>query len=106
MQHVEISYENLREADPAYVEKLKTKEPVIRRALRAMGRRDALVRWSRIDTGSGNYAFRLLGGDDRNDCILQVSPLDLTLEQAPFEQALVEGKRACAGVGSEPTEQG
>ncbi len=95
MRHIEIGYHDLRGMEPVYVEKLRTREQAIRRVLDELGRHDTSVHWSYIDNGSGNYVFRLLAAQDRNDCIVQVSPLDLTLEQEQFERALVEGKRAC-----------
>ena len=83
------------------MEKLKAKEPGIRRALDERGRHDATVHWSYFDDGSGNGVFRLLAAEDRNDCIVQVSPLNLMLEQERLNQMLVEGKRACADVSHE-----
>lgn len=95
MKAMEISYQDLRGVDPTHVEKLKRREEVIRQAIDEMGRSDTSVRWSYVDDGSRNYVFRLVASADQNDCIVQVSPLDLTLEPEQFEQMLAEGKRSC-----------
>jgi hypothetical protein len=98
MRQMEISYQDLRGVDPAYVEKLRRREEVIRQAIDERGRHDASVRWSYVDDGSRNYVFRLIAATDQNDCIVQVSPLDLTLEPEQFEQILAEGKRSCGDI--------
>jgi len=94
MGKVEISYRELQGVHPAYVEKLKEKEHAVRRALGKLGRATS-VRWSSTDDGKRNDIFRLVGSADRDDCIAQVSPLDLTLESEQFEKLLAEGKRPC-----------
>jgi hypothetical protein len=92
----EISYENLEGIDPLYSDKLRQRENVIRQVLEERGH-DSPVRWLCIDDGLQNYIFRLVSATDETDCILQLSPLDLTLESEQFEQMLREGKRSCVG---------
>jgi hypothetical protein len=98
MKHVEISYQNLQGADPAYVEKLTGIEHMVRRALEEMGRQDTSVRWLSIEDELHNHVFQLVASDDEVDCILQVAPLDLTLEPDEFERMLTEGRRSCTDV--------
>jgi hypothetical protein len=95
MPRIDINYHDLRGIHSAYVEKLKKREPVIRRALGKIGH-DTSVRWLCIDDGTGNYRFRLVASTDRDNCIAEVLPLDLTLEPDQFEKLLAEGKRPCA----------
>ena len=95
MSRTLIVYQGLHGAHRDYVAKLKRREPMIRRALCDLGRPDTSVRWSYIDDGSRTDVFRLLASEDRNDCIFQVSPLDVTLDPEQFERMLAEGKRSC-----------
>ena len=111
MKQTRVDYAELQGVHPAYVAKLKEQEMAIRQALGVLGRHDTSVQWSCIDDGSQNVAFRLAASGDRNDSILQVSPLDLTLTPEQFKQMLAEGKRSyfgrqARGPGSEAAMKG
>ena len=95
MERIGIDYRDLEGVHPAYVEKLLEMEPAVRSALEEFAGATS-VRWSCTDDGKGNYSFRLV--TDLDDCIAQVSPLDLTLEPEQFEKMLAEGKRSCSNI--------
>lgn len=94
MAKIDVSYADLKGIDPAYVARLREKEDVVRQAVAKIGR-SCSVRWTPIFVGETNLWFRLTAYSDRDDCIAQVSPLDLTLDAEVFEKVIVEGQRPC-----------
>ena len=93
MSAIAVSYDDLQDVDPGYIQRLKGKEDAVRRAMAKIARYTS-VRWISADDSAGHTLFRLLTYD-RSDCIAQFSPLDLTLDPEVFEKLIVEGKRPC-----------
>ncbi len=92
MSKIAVSYDDLRDVDPGYVQRLKDKEKAVQRAMAKIARYTS-VRWMSADDSEGHTFFWLLTYD-RSDCIARFSPLDLTLESDAFEKLITEGKRA------------
>jgi hypothetical protein len=94
MSQIMVDYDDLQDADPGYVQRLKGKEQVVRQAMAKLAR-DVSVRWTIADDGQGHTLFKLLTYD-RSDCIAQLTPLDLTLTDEAFEKLITEGQRPCS----------
>jgi hypothetical protein len=95
MAKIDVSYVDLEGIDPAYVENLREKEDTVRQAVTKIGR-SCSVRWIPFDAGEKHLFFRLTAySDRRDDCIAQISSLDLTLDADAFEKPIVEGQRPC-----------
>ncbi len=93
MSKIAVSYDDLQDVDPGYVQRLEDKEEAVRRAMAKIARYTS-VRWASADDSAGHTLFRLLIYD-RSECIAQFSPLDLTLSSEAFEKLITEGKRPC-----------
>ena len=93
MSKIAVSYNDLQDVDPGYVQRLKEKEEAVRRAMAKIARYTS-VPWTNAVDSAGHTLFRLLTYD-RSDCIAQFSPLDLTLDPDAFEKLIVEGRRPC-----------
>jgi hypothetical protein len=86
-----VSYAELGEVDPIYVDLLRDHESAVRRVLDQLGRPDPM-RWTAITDGQGNQAFVLLAADGLR--LAQVTPLDLTLPRGDFEHLLLDSREA------------
>lgn len=94
MSEIVVSYDDLKDVDPGYLQRLKDKEHAVRQAMAKLARHTS-VRWTETDDGAGHTLFKLLA-DDRATCIAQVTPLDLTLGPDAFERLITEVKRPCS----------
>jgi hypothetical protein len=94
MSQIVVSYDDLENVDPGYIQRLKDKEQAVRQAM-AKITRYVSVRWAVVEDGAGHTLFRLLTYD-RSDCIAQFTPLDVTLTAEAFEKLMTEGQRPCS----------
>ncbi len=93
MRQFEINYSGLDGVAGTYVDRLKKREPVIRGVLDET-EWGTPVRWSYMEDEAGNVVFRLLVPEAQDACILQLTPLHLTLEPSRLRGMLAEGKRS------------
>jgi hypothetical protein len=94
MSKIDVCYADLDGINPTYITRFREKEQAVRQAIAKIGR-SCSVRWVPFDGGRRHLFFRLTAHSDRDDCIAQVSALDLVLDADAFEKLIVEGQRPC-----------
>ena len=93
MSKIAVSYDDLQDVNPGYVQRLKEKEEAVQRAMAKIAHYTSVC-WLSGDDSDERTFFWLLTYD-RSDCIARFSPLDLTLESDAFEELITEGRLAC-----------
>ena len=67
MSKIAVSYDDLQDVDPEYVQRLRDEEEAVQRAMAKIARYTS-VRWMSADIGEGHTFFWLLTYD-QSDCI-------------------------------------
>ena len=91
MSKIAVSYDDLQDVDPGYVQRLKEKEEAVQRAMANIARYTS-VRWMSGNDSEGTLSSGCSPTTEATAS--RFSPLDLTLESDAFEELITEGRRA------------
>lgn len=88
---MQVSYDAVSGLDELYVDLLRSHELAVRRVLANQGCMES-VQWLAVADHNGNQAFELVATDGNR--LARVTPLELALLSADFEDRLLDGREA------------